>query len=153
MPFEITEGLGASSPPNLLIIATEDNIDGWVEDVMNALPTTGNLAMNRRHLIELTLFATNSPSTAQLGEDSRASTYFFITRRGQRVTQRVMAPIHMHGGGGSNTANRPMAHWLNPLPFPLRGGDVLNILIPGDANATPTQDWEINALFGRELKR
>lgn len=151
MALEIVPLLGEAAPPKLLIIATVVNVDGWDEDFVT-LPTTGSKAFTRRRIEQMILRGTTSPATAQIPDSLRAASYTFVTRGGQDVSPHVPTRVFVTSlGGNSNTANIPIMWWHNPFPDPVRGGDALTVLIPGDANASPVQDWELSILCGKEL--
>lgn len=153
MAFEIITTLGQSAPPNLLFTCTSDDVDGWKAETLT-LPLSGSHVLNRRELLLMSLRAVNAAATVQIIETERCSSFFFVSRGGQVVTPHIAAPIYLMGqspGGDSETL--PMCQWVKPLPFSLRAGDVITVLVPGDADGTPTQDWQLDVLFGRELSR
>lgn len=156
MAFEIDVQLGVSAPPNLLLIGTSSNTNSWA-DIEMVMPVAGNnvLAVNRRQLLHVTLRAISAPTTAQFGSTENISSYLLITRKGQNVTPHIFTQVFQTGlaGGGLDAQDLPVAQWINPLAFPLRGGDEVHVLVPGDANATPIQDWQLQVLLGAELKR
>ncbi len=152
MSFEIDENLGQSSPPNFLFIATSSNVNSWLEETMT-IPQTTNLGINRRRILLMSVRATTVASTPQILPVDRAASYFFFTRNGKVVTPHVMAPLYLMAFPTGNTEALPIAQWINPPIPPIRGGDILTILVPGDADATPAQDWELNMYLGPELKR
>ncbi len=153
MSWEFTEGLAVAAPPNLIIAGTSDNLNSWSLETL-LLPFDGNSGINRRNLLMMCFFATTAPSSLQFLREWNISTFFTVSRGGQLVSARIHTQIFVtSAGSSSDSASNPNAQWINPLPFPLRGGDIISTMVPGDANATPVQDWEINCMFGPELKR
>lgn len=153
MTWELDESLGTSSPPGLLLIATSANVNSWRRETFT-VPNTGKNGFQRRNLERLVLLATNGPATSQLIKTDFSATFAFLTRRGQNVTLHVPARIYFTSNtDGNDVESSPIAWWDHPFPLPVRGGDDLTVFVPGDANATPTQDWELHMLFGNETSR
>ncbi len=153
MVWTIDESLAQAEPPFLLISASSANVNDWNEEVIS-IPTTGNQAFTRRLLLYASLRAVNNASTVQLDPVARICTYMYLQRGGQIVSPYIKAEIHHMGAtGNSNVEQLPMAVWERPLPYPVRGGDDLIFHTPGDASGTPTQDWQLNLMFGVEIYR
>ncbi len=153
MAWEISAALAQSVPPYQLFSATSANVDSWSEEILT-LPSGDELGFRRRRIISIDCRATASAATSQLsGTIFDYATYCFLSRLGKAVTPHVMTRIYRTAKGpGTDLEIAPIFQWLNPFLSPARGGDSLTVLIPGDANATPTQDWEINVMMGKELK-
>lgn len=152
MGFETDDTLGRSQPPNLILGFTSPNVDGWqLEQLL--LPTMGENAFTRRMCKSIFLISSNSPTTEQFSSEKRVASHVSVFTEGnQRKSMRVLAVFYRVGLVGNNFENVPCCQWINPFDFPLRGGDRMEVLVPGDADATPVQDWELTIELGPELR-
>lgn len=152
MAFEVQSSGPESQPPNLIIVGVASNVDSWDEQTMS-IPISGEKAFTQRMLILMVLRAINAPTAVQIPDTTRASTWCILERSGQQAS--IHTPTRIYGLGAtgqSDAESAPMAWWNNPFHVPVRGGDNITVFVPGDADATPIQDWELECLFGPELQ-
>ncbi len=153
MAWEESTLLGQAAPPGLLIVATASDVDSWTELGFD-IPTKDPQSFVRRRLLHMTMRAVSSAATSQILATQFITTHTFIVRKGQTVTPHIQSSFFGHYGvASSDSEGLPICQWVSPFNFPLRGGDCITVNIPGDANASPTQDWRLEMLFGAELKR
>ncbi len=153
MGFEIATNppLATSQPPGLLLTYTSPNVQSWQKEVL-LLPTIGEFAFTRRMIHSITLISTARPATVQVFNNQRIGSYIFLTSSGQQKSTIVPTAFLWFGlAPDGDDEELVMAFWHNPFPFPARGGDGMTILVPGDADATPTQDWELYIELGAEV--
>ncbi len=153
MGFEIATNppLATSQPPGLLLTYTSPNVDSWQEETL-LLPSMGEFGFTRRMVHTILMRAINRPTSIQVFNNQNIGTYLFLTRDGQQKSSIISTRLFWVGvPGGGDDEELPMALWHNPFPFPVRGGDGMTINTPGDADATPIQDFELYIELGPEL--
>lgn len=152
MGFEIATNppLATAQPPFLLLTYQSPNVESWQLETL-LFPSMGEFAFTRRMIRSITLMAVNSYATLQAGNNQRIGTYLFLTRDGQQKSTVLPAAFIWTGITTSDEEERPMAYWHEPFAYPARGGDGMTIHVPGDADATPVQDWELYIELGEEL--
>ncbi len=155
MPFEHALDRGGAYGGNYFYACTSDNVNSWTEETFQ-LPANGApQSMRRRFLLYMSFHAVNVPATLQVAPAENIGTYFFIKRGARVITPKMMAILYHVGvaTASGDLETLPTASWTNPLNFALLGGDVITVAIPGDADATPNQDWQLDILMGPEQSR
>jgi len=125
------------------------NPDSWVD--LTATFPADETAFRQRFILQAVLRALNDPTTAQVVGSDRACGLLHIQRDGANMSPRIPALVYFTGGSAADTELRPIMYWSLPFPFPVRPADVLNTHFPGDADATPAQDWTFEILLGPEI--
>jgi len=118
---------------------TQSDINGWLL-VTAQIPSNPFFA--EAILGRVSMHATSVAATLQYGVDNRLCSYTIIDRGNNFVTPRVYAPLYTSSlGGNVDTELIPVCFWDFPFKVPVRPLDKIGFLVPGDADATPTQDW------------
>lgn len=153
MAFEVQATSAESQPPNLIIVGVASNVDSWDNQTL-VIPNSGEKGFTRRALQLMVLRATNGAATAQLSSDANVATHAVLSRGGKSVSIHIPSRLYISGiVQQGDTEGSPLCWWNNPFVDAVRGGDSITIFVPGDADATPIQDWELELQFGRELRK
>lgn len=137
-----TTTIGSAAHP--ILVFTFDNVNSWAEldCVVPATDFERGLPLWR-----LVLRAKGAASTAQFATGDNMATYAVQVRAGENISSHVVEAIRRGGVIGGDFETTSMVMWTNPFRELIRAGDTIRILCPGDANASPIQDWEVTLEF------